>query len=231
MSKPRLLDLFCGAGGCSVGYARAGFDVVGVDIEPQPDYPFEFVQIDALQFLRDLISTDCWYGDNPVFRFDAIHASPPCQAFSLASLYQGAEKRAEKYLDLVDETRDLLEATGLPYVMENVEGSPLRRDLVLCGEMFGLRVHRHRVFELGGWFAMQPRHAPHRLKGALHNCHIEDGHARQVAGNYADHADASDAMGIDWMDRKALAQAIPPAYCTFIGEQLISHLNSVELAA
>lgn len=226
MSKPRLLDLFCGAGGCSVGYHRAGFAVVGIDVEPQPDYPFEFHQMDAIRALRHVVEhRRGWAG------FDAVHASPPCQAFSLASLYQGAEKRAERYPDLVDETRDLLEAAGLPYVMENVEGSPLRRDLVLCGEMFGLRVHRHRVFELGGWFAMQPRHAPHRLKGALHNCHIEDGHARQVAGNYADHADASDAMGIDWMGRKALAQAIPPAYCTFIGEQLMAHLGAERLAA
>lgn len=215
MSKPRLLDLFCGAGGCSVGYARAGFDVTGVDLEPQPRYPYRFIKGDALEFL--------YYLDNDWSQFDAIHASPPCQAFSLASLYHPGTQ--ESHPDLVDETRKLLEATGLPYVMENVEGSPLRRDLVLCGEMFGLRVHRHRVFELGGWFAMQPRHAPHRLKGALHNCHIEDGHARQVAGNYADHADASDAMGIDWMDRKALAQAIPPAYTEFIGSQLIQHIG------
>ena len=158
--------------------------------------------------------------------FAAIHASPPCQAFSLASLWQGKENRAEKYPDLVDPTRKLLEASGLPYIIENVEGAPLRRDLVLCGEMFGLRVHRHRLFEVGGWFAMQPRHAPHQLKGALNNCHIEEGYTRQVAGNYADHEDASDAMGIDWMDRKGLAQAIPPAYTKFIGEQLLTQLDT-----
>lgn len=231
MSKPRLLDLFCGAGGCSVGYARAGFEVVGVDVVDQPSYPYPFVCYDAIRALRALVDG---YGISfggrartvaayTLSDFAAVHASPPCQAFSLASLYHPGTQ--ESHPDLVDETRELLAQTGLPTVMENVEGSPLRRDLVLCGEMFGLRVHRHRVFELGGWFAMQPRHAPHRLKGALHNCHIEDGHARQVAGNYADHADASDAMGIDWMDRKALAQAIPPAYTEFIGSQLIQHIG------
>lgn len=230
----KLLDLFCCAGGCSKGFADAGFEVYGVDIEAQPNYPYPFFQGDALDVLRRLLD-----GEGITFSngetlyledFAATHASPPCQAFSLASLYQGIEQRAEKYLDLVDPTRQLLEAAGLPYVIENVEGAPLRRDLVLCGEMFGLRVHRHRIFELGGWFAMQPRHAPHRLKGALHNCHIEEGHARQVAGNYANHEDASDAMGIDWMNRSELPQAIPPAYTEFIGEQLISHIKA-ELAA
>ena len=211
--RPRLLDRFCGAGGCGKGYADAGFEVVGVDIEPQPDYPFEFVQADAMTF--------------PADGFDAQHASPPCPAYSLATLHRGLAAR-DDHPDLVAPTRAMLEADGLPYVIENVIGSPLRKDLVLCGEMFGLRVHRHRVFELGGWFAMQPRHAPHVLKGALHNCHIEDGHARQVVGNYANHADALDAMGVDWpMSRRGLANAIPPAYTLFIGEQLIRHLAAV----
>lgn len=216
-----LLDLYCCAGGAGMGYHRAGFEVVGVDIEPQTNYPFEFIQADALVMLDGLVGMQA-LGINSDFA--AIHASPPCQAFSLASLWHGKEKRAE-HPDLVEPTRQLLEATGLPYVMENVLGSPLRKDLVLCGEMFGLRVHRHRVFELGGWFAMQPCHAPHRLKGADHNCHVEDGVARIVAGNYADHEDASDAMGIDWMSRAELAQAIPPAYTEFIGEQLMAHLT------
>jgi len=195
-----------------MGYHRAGFDVVGVDIRPQPNYPFEFVQADAL--------------DPPVSwdDFDAIHASPPCQAFSLASLWHGKRKQ-EEHPDLVDETRRLLEATNLPYVIENVEGSPLRRDLVLCGEMFGLRVHRHRMFECGGWMPMRQKHQRHRLKGALTNCHIEEGYTRLVAGNYANHADASAAMGIDWMTRRELAQAIPPAYTEFIGTQLLAHVR------
>jgi DNA (cytosine-5)-methyltransferase 1 len=215
--KPRLLDLFACQGGAGEGYRRAGFDVTGVDIEPQPRNPHRFVQADALEYLAA-------HGHE----FDAIHASPPCQAFSLATGFHGTQAN---HPDLVDPVRQLLEASGKPWVIENVEGAPLRRDLVLCGEMFGLRLHRHRVFEIGGWFAMSPRHAPHRLKGALHNCHVEDGHARQVAGNFADMESASEAMGIDWMDRRGLAQAIPPAYTEFIGEQLIGQLGALEQAA
>ena len=221
--RPRLLDLFCGAGGCSVGYHRAGFDVVGIDNVDQPNYPFEFKQADALGILEE---RPRW-----AQAFDAIHASPPCPAYSLASFYHGREAQ-KAHPDLYAPTKALLDDLGVPYVIENVEGSPLRRDLVLCGEMFGLRVHRHRVFELGGWFAMQPRHQPHVLKGALHNCHIEEGHARQVAGNYANHEDALDAMGIDWtMSRRELANAIPPAYCEFIGQQLITQIGALDVAA
>jgi DNA (cytosine-5)-methyltransferase 1 len=207
----RLLDLFCGAGGAAVGYHRAGFEVVGVDIAKQPNFPFEFLWDDALE-----IAVEIGRG------FDAIHASPPCQAFSRASHYHGVH---DMHPDLVEPTREVLERIGVPYVIENVERSPLRREVVLCGEMFGLRVHRHRVFETGGFSAMGPPHARHRLRGAHHNCHIEAGHARLVAGNYADHADASDAMGIDWMNRRELTQAIPPAYTEFIGRQLLAHLR------
>lgn len=215
--RPRLLDLFCGAGGCSVGYHRAGFDVVGVDNRPQPNYPFRFVQNDALWYCEgrglDALRED----------FDAIHASPPCPAYSRASHYHGVQA---DHPDLVPPTRVLLERIGLPYVIENVEGSPLRRDLVLCGEMFGLRLHRHRVFETNGFFAMQPRHSPHTLKGARHNCHIEDGHARLVAGNYSNHEDATDAMGIDWpISRRELANAIPPAYTEHIGSYLMAAVS------
>ncbi len=217
--RPRLLDLFCGAGGASVGYHNAGFEVIGVDINPQPNYPFTFIRADALK----VFMADFWILGG-MEDFDAIHASPPCQAFSLASLYHG-QANQDSHPDLVDETRLLLDATGLPYVIENVVGAPVRPDLVLCGEMFGLRVHRHRVFETGGWFSMRPPHTKHLLKGADHNCHIEDGYTRIVAGNYSDHDDAMDAMGIDWMTRKELSQAIPPAYTEFIGEQLLAYMK------
>ncbi len=212
MSGVRLLDLFCGAGGCSAGYSRAGFDVVGVDIAPQPNYPFEFHLSDALSYY-------------PLGDFDAIHASPPCQAFSLATRHRG-NAHAATHPDLIEPTRDLLEGTGLPYVIENVAGAPIRHDVVLCGEMFGLRIHRHRYFELGGFFVWQQPHAAHHLGGALHNCHVEEGYARQVVGNYSNHDDASDAMGIDWMTRRELAEAIPPAYTEFIGEQLLAQVRS-----
>jgi DNA (cytosine-5)-methyltransferase 1 len=204
----RIADFFCCAGGAAVGYDRAGFEVVGVDIDPQPNYPFEFHQADAMTF--------------PLEGFDAIHASPPCQAFSLATGYHPAA-RAD-HPDLVDPIRQRLLKAGVPFVIENVPGAPLRHDVLLCGEMFGLRVHRHRYFETHGFLVMQPRHAPHQLRGADHNCHIEPGVARIVAGNYANHEDASDAMGIDWMTRRELAESIPPAYTEHIGGWLMSHL-------
>lgn len=148
-TRPRLLDLFCGAGGCSMGYHRAGFDVVGVDVHPQPRYPFEFHQADALEF--------------PLDGFDAIHASPPCQAFSaLRHLNPGKE-----HPDLIAPTRDRLRAASVPYVIENVEGAPLGEGtqlLLLCGTMFRLQtpdgraeIRRHRLFELGGFtIALRP---------------------------------------------------------------------------
>lgn len=223
--KPRLLDLFCGAGGCAVGYARAGFEVVGVDIADQPSYPYEFHQRDALKVLEGILGTDPIGGDVWPDGIDAIHASPPCQFASLASLYHGKANQA-KHPNLIPPTRELLQQTGLPWVMENVIearlAGPMRTDLTLCGEMFGLGVHRHRIFETEGFFAMRLPHAPHRLKGAKHNCHVEEGYTRIVAGNYADHESACEAMGINWMDRKELRLAIPPAYTEFIGTYLMS---------
>lgn len=206
--------------------------MIGVDVVPQPRYPYEFVRANALEALDrltyglSLVEGDVrWHIED----FDAIHASPPCQAFSLASLYHGHDSRNE-HPDLVAPARALLNRTRLPYAIENVAGAPIRKDVLLCGEMFGLRVHRHRYFETHGFFVMQPKHSRHKLKGAAHNCHIEEGHARLVAGHFADLADASDAMGIDWMTKDELAEAIPPAYAAFIGRALIHHVV-VEVAA
>src|SRR5690348_3701176 len=134
-SRPRLLDLFCGAGGCAAGYQDAGFYVVGVDKEPQPNYCGDvFIQTDALEILAE------WHFD----AFDAIHASPPCQRYSLA---QNASKNADAHPDLVEPVREALQATGLPYVIENVPGAPLLDPITLCGKSFGLNVKRHRLFE------------------------------------------------------------------------------------
>lgn len=207
--RPRLLDLFCGAGGCSVGYHRAGFQVTGIDIAEQPNYPYDFIQGDALEAL--------------LTQYDAVHASPPCPAYSLVTGFHPGAR--DNHPDLYAPVKRKLQASGLPYVIENVPGSPLRRDLVLCGEMFGLRVHRHRVFELGGFFAFQPQHQRHALRGAKTNCEKGPDVARWITGNYADHEDASDAMGIDWMGRRELANAIPPAYTEYIGAALITALG------
>src|SRR5688500_15798892 len=146
--KPRLLDLFCGAGGAAMGYHRAGFEVMGVDINRQPHYPFEFIQADALWYLAAL--EDKRHGLTAKDAFDVIHASPPCQLYSTVGK-QAAKKHDITYPDLVGPTRELLVKSGLPYVIENVMGAPLISPIRLCGSSFGLDIRRHRRFELGGF--------------------------------------------------------------------------------
>ena len=211
----RLLDLFCGAGGAGMGYINAGFDVTGVDIEPQPDYPGTFIQGDALAFLAA-------HGHE----YDAIHASPPCQASS--ALTKGTN-RGREYLNLIPATRALLALHDKPTVIENVQGSDLRRDLTLCGEMFGLAVIRHRYFETSGFTALPLAHKPHRgtIKGWNHGRLNPDGVYYQVYG--AGGRKGTVAMGIHWTDnRKSIAEAIPPAYSLFIGGQIMQYLESKE---
>lgn len=222
MGKPRLLDLFSGAGGCSVGYARAGFEVVGVDIEPMLNYPFEFHQADALTF--------------PLEGFDVIHASPPCQAYSVL-------RRANpdaKYVDLIGPTRELLQRTGLPYVIENVPGAPLQAAVELCGSMFGLgagerQLRRHRLFE-SNVPMMQPS-CQHRGEAigvyggsptgryTFENGAKKDYYNRR-GGYQGTIAEKREAMGIDWMDASEINQAIPPAYTEYIGHYLMAEINA-----
>jgi DNA (cytosine-5)-methyltransferase 1 len=215
--RPRLLDLFCGQGGAAMGYHRAGFDVVGVDISPQPRYPFEFIQADALEYARE-------HGQ----AFDARHASPPCQAHTALTKGNRARGWQDDHADLIPGTRDLLDAIGGPYVIENVQGAPVRRDLTLCGEMFALGVIRHRYFELGGWGMTPPEHIPHRgrVSGWRHGQWF-DGPYTAVYGDGGGKGSVTDwskAMGIQWMDRPGLAEAIPPAYTEHIGRQLLAHV-------
>lgn len=213
MDRPKLLDLFCCAGGAGKGYSEAGFEVVGVDINPQPNYPFEFHQGDALQFLAEH-----WQ------EFDAAHGSPPCQ--SSTALTKGTNK-GRVYPNLIPATRELFSKISIPTVMENVQGSDLRRDLTLCGEMFGLGVIRHRYFELD-WPALQPEHKPHRgrVAGWRHG-QWYDGPYFAVYGQGGGKGSVEQwqaAMGIDWTtDRRELAEAIPPAYTRHIGLQLMEH--------
>ncbi|MCY3964221.1 MAG: DNA cytosine methyltransferase [Acidobacteria bacterium] len=217
----RLLDLFCGAGGAAVGYQRAGFDeVVGVDIDPQPNYPFEFEQGDALACLAKYIAAGR--------EFDAIHASPPCQAYSDLK----ARAPDHTYPKLIEPVRKALKATGLPYVIENVCGAPLHNPAVLCGTMFpGLRVLRHRLFETN-FPVLTPPHGAHPLVHTLDKRKKHYGHTDEwkdyvqvTGGGNCSVASARDAMGIDWMTKTELNEAIPPDYTEFIGEQMIAALS------
>ena len=202
-----------------MGYSRAGFEVIGVDIEPQRHYPFEFHQADALLLMDDLLDGYPMSGfasGLTLKDFAAIHASPPCQAYSrLAAMHPGRD-----YPMLIDATRDRLRASGVTYVIENVEGAPLDNPVLLCGSMFGLGVERgylrrHRLFECS-FPALAPV-CQHR--GVAVGVYGHGGHSGKHRMLYR--AEASLAMGIDHMSRDEMAQAIPPAYCEWIGARLM----------
>lgn len=217
MNRPRLLDLFCKAGGAGTGYHRAGFEVVGVDIEPQPHYPFEFHQADAMVF--------------PLDGFDAIHASPPCHDKTTLRHISGDDGTGW----ILAATINRLDASGLPYVVENVVGA--RADMgdrwvSLCGASFGLRTHtnqhgdvwlkRHRLFASNvGLLVPECRCRGKRIIGVYGH---GDGGGRGWKGSFVNR---KAVMGIDWMTRAELSQAIPPAYTEWIGQQLMEHIGAV----
>lgn len=211
--KPRLLDAFCGAGGCTKGYQRAGFYVVGVDINEQPNYcGDEFIEDDALGCEDLLLSGD----------FDAVSASPPCQRYSTATLDHS------KHPDLYEPTRALLEATGLPYVIENVVGSPYRSGILLCGSMFGLQIRRHRNFETS-FMLMRPQcdHSgprPYTITGHLHNTEQDFPHSLKPTREHA-----LELMGTPWMTWQECVLAIPPVYTEWLGARLLEHINARQL--
>lgn len=215
MSRPLLLDLFCCEGGAATGYHRAGFDVVGVDLQPQPNYPFPFIQADALHPPVNFAA------------FDAIHASPPCQAWSVMT------PDKTRHPKLIAPTRRLLQDSGLPWVIENVPGSPIRGDFMLCGTMFdlrsstGLHIQRHRYFEIGRWipdlFSPQCQHRPGRTMSITGNG-TPSGN-RETLGRNVTVAEWRDGMEMPWASRHGLAEAIPPAYTEHIGTQLLASLR------
>jgi DNA (cytosine-5)-methyltransferase 1 len=212
MNRPRLLDLFCGAGGAAVGYHRAGFDIEGVDIAPQPHYPFAFHQADALTF--------------PLAGFDAIHASPPCQHYTR---YRNAVPDiTDRYDDHLEATRLRLEQSELPYIIENVPGAPLRNYVQLCGSSFGLDVRRHRWFEFpdgfplppvppcdhGRWTVRRYQSSSGRVPMSRFTCEIGSWDEK-IAVQRA-------AMGVDWtITVRELSEAIPPAYTEYLGGFLL----------
>lgn len=213
--KPRLLDLFCGAGGAAMGYHRAGFEVVGVDLFPQPNYPFEFYQGDALKFLLEHYS-----------EFDAFHGSPPCQAWTLAQRINNRE-----HPDFISATRAAFKLIGKPWVIENVPGAPLVNPVVLCGAMFpGLLTYRHRLFETSEAIS-PPLHPEHLTPTTKMGRRPVPGEFMHVVGNFSGVAQARTAMGIDWMSRDELSESIPPAYTEFIGTQMRHLLDGEQVAA
>lgn len=211
--KLRALDLFCCAGGAGMGLSQAGFEVVGVDIDPQPRYPFEFHQADALMF--------------PLDGFDFIWASPPCQGYSITKALFRGQKR--KHRRLITPVRKRLAATGVPYVIENVVGAPLKEPILLCGTMFGLRVYRHRLFECS-FHIEAPNHPKHTHGSTGSHRGYSSGHPMVcVAGHNFKRYEAEEAMRIEWMTSRAqLAQAIPPAYAKYIGCAAIAHIKQTQ---
>jgi DNA (cytosine-5)-methyltransferase 1 len=201
-----------------MGYHQAGFDVVGIDINPQPRYPFKFFQADIREIPNFYLAA-----------FDAVHASPPCQAYTPL----GALHPHKSYPDLIAFTRDLLRGSGVPYVMENVMSAPLLKEqsIVLCGEMFGLRTYRHRRFE-SSLPLVAPDHPTHVKLTATkqRKARWADGWHVSITGDVGTYV-GPEAMGIDWMSGNELCEAIPPAYTRFIGEQLIAHLQHERIAA
>lgn len=213
-TRPLVLDLFCGAGGASMGLHRAGFDPIGVDIKPQPRYPFRFVQGCALRPPFDLRE------------FDLIWASPVCKRY-VRGLRNSPNYNRDRQPDQIALVRRMLWDAGVKFIIENVPGAPIRADLKLHGDMFPeLRVIRERWFELS-WcgFALTPQ----PRKGLLHRGYLSiAGTGIQKwcvdRGYRFNTAEARAAMGIDWMSRAELSQAIPPVYSEFIGRAFLSGL-------
>ncbi|MET7848080.1 SAM-dependent methyltransferase [Streptomyces avermitilis] len=211
---PRLLDLFCCQGGAAKGYADAGFDVTGVDKDPQPRYPYAFVQADAIAYVLA-------YGAE----FDFIHASPPCQHDSECQRIQG-----NSHPDLITPTRTALETTGRPWVMENVRGAApkLREPVMLCARMFGLDNYRHRYFETGGGFHLpQPDHPAHLVPQAKMGRPVPHGYYGQFVGNFSGVDLARRVLGVPWMNRDGIRECIPPAYTEHIGTAALASLAPV----
>jgi DNA (cytosine-5)-methyltransferase 1 len=211
--RPKLLDLFCGAGGAGMGYHLAGFDVTGIDVKPQPHYPFAFIQAEALDYVAV-------HGH----KYDVIHASPPCERWSSITSTGGAP---DNWPDYITPLRPILKPLGKPYIIENVEGAPLQNPLLLCGTMFNLNVIRHRLFECEPPIWWPPATCRHDKPVVRHGRRPDlTKQFHGITGHFSGVQEAREAMVIDWMNQSELALAIPPAYTQFIGEHFIQWLSA-----
>ncbi len=237
----RILELFCGGGGSAVGYHRVGFKVVGVDIKPQKHFPFAFILGDALDILARMIKREKFLANDGQYYgledFDAIHASPPCQFYT--RLRHLPWLKGKKYWDSIPATRELLIKTDKPWILENVEDAPVPNSIILCGQMFGLSLYRHRRFE-ASFLLLQPAHDSHRKviapgRASLGRRHHGQSGFKEInrdsicgkSGYAGDVERRKLMMKIDWMNGEELAQAIPPCYTEFIGKQLMRYLGPV----
>lgn len=220
----KLLDLYCGVGGASVGYGMAGFEVHGVDLKHGKRYPYMYTRADVLEVLRN---------ENFIDQFDVIHASPPCQTHSITKHLRNAQGKSTSKLDLIPQTREALIASGKPYIIENVVGSPLINPVQLCGSSFGLRVRRHRLFESN--MPIKGSLCDHKMQGRPVGVYGAMGDQPQgrnkVTGTYVYGGqvaktvkEAQNAMGIDWAIWSELVEAIPPAYTQYLGTQIKEYL-------
>lgn len=206
----KLLDLYCGGGSAGYGYEKAGFDVTGVDLFPQKRHRGKFIQSDAIEYLLE-------YGH----LYDAVHASPPCQEYSTASMQFRIS--GKEYPDLVSETRQALKKVGKPYIIENVPNSPLINPILLCGSMFGMRTYRHRLFE-SSINLTAPLHPKHTAKNTKMGRKPKDGEFIQYVGHFSGVKEVQDMCGTPWLGQYELAQSIPPQYTEFLGHQMREYL-------
>lgn len=219
--KPRMIVYFCCQGGACKGYEDAGFDVTPVDLMPQPKHyaPHKVIVADAISHLSGLIAS------GEIAEYAAIGGSPPCQRFTLAQRIQRRE-----HPDLITPFRGLVIASGLPYVVENVPGAPLKDPIELCGASFGLRTYRHRLFE-SNIALTAPEHIPHADRLVKMGRPLAEGDWYQAVGNFSNVPYVRADMGVPWMTREGIRECIPPVYAEHIGRQLMAHLRGPDLAS
>jgi DNA (cytosine-5)-methyltransferase 1 len=206
----KLLDLYCGVGGASVGYARVGFEVTGIDLKHGKRYPYTYVRADVLEIIKDI---------DYLRQFDVIHASPPCQTHSITQHLRNAQGKSTSKIDLIPQTRQALIESGVNYIIENVPGSPLIDPVQLCGSSFGLKVRRHRLFESN--MPIKGSVCNHKLQGRPIGVYGSLNDEIPKGGKTATTIDeARKAMGMDWAIWTELVEAIPPAFTQYLGEQI-----------